>query len=83
MFKALSRFEIEYVFFVSKVDGSYDQPVREAVDYAERYPWDSSFGREPSICIRGVLFEGGLAACKAPCPFLLREVISLPHLAFI
>ena len=47
MFKALSRSGIEYAFFVSKVVGPYNQPVREAVDYAERYPSDPSFGREP------------------------------------
>ena len=40
MFKAVSRSEIEYAFFVSKIVGPYDQPVREAVDYAERYPLD-------------------------------------------
>ena len=35
-----------YAFFVSKIVGPYDQPVREAVDYAERYPSDPNFGRE-------------------------------------
>ena len=43
VFKALPRSKIEYVFFVSKVVGPYDRPVRKAVDYAERYPSDPSF----------------------------------------
>ena len=38
---------------------------------------------EPSIRMGDVLFEGGLAACRAPCPSFLREVTNLPHLAII
>ena len=44
--KALSRSEIEYAFLVSKIVGPYDQPLREAVDYAENYPSEPCFGRE-------------------------------------
>ena len=90
MFKVLSRSEIEYALFVSKVVGPYDQPVREAVDYAERYPRTRVSGGNlrgrrvgPNIRMGGVLFKGGLTVCKAPCPSFLREVTSLSHLAII
>ena len=56
VFRALPGSEIEYVFFVSKVVGPYDQHVREAVNYAEHFPSDSSFGWEPQRQDGGTLY---------------------------